>query len=91
MAPDKQWMQLIHDRLDDAYKLGVEKFLDYAFTRLGETHTIRCPCIKCGNAYLGIGEVMLDFCITWFELVHVGEVMFDFCITWFELVHNFIK
>nr|XP_009601086.1 uncharacterized protein LOC104096432 [Nicotiana tomentosiformis] len=59
MAPDKQWMQLIHDRLDDAYKLGVEKFLNYAFTRLGEIHTIRCPCVKCGNAYSGTREQRL--------------------------------
>ncbi|XP_060210553.1 uncharacterized protein LOC132637491 [Lycium barbarum] len=50
MAPNKQWMELINDRLADAYVDGVEYFLDYAFTRLGEPQLIRCPCIKCGNA-----------------------------------------
>ncbi|XP_060181912.1 uncharacterized protein LOC132611513 isoform X1 [Lycium barbarum] len=50
MAPNKQWMELINDRLAGAYVDGVESFLDYAFTRLGEPQLIRCPCIKCGNA-----------------------------------------
>ncbi|KAK4358948.1 hypothetical protein RND71_021177 [Anisodus tanguticus] len=50
MAPNKQWMELINDRLDNAYIDGVENFLDYAFTRLGDPQLIRCPCIKCGNA-----------------------------------------
>ncbi|XP_059284098.1 uncharacterized protein LOC132037582 [Lycium ferocissimum] len=50
MAPNKQWMELINDRLADAYVDGVEIFLDYAFTRLGEPQLIRCPYIKCGNA-----------------------------------------
>ncbi|KAH0644699.1 hypothetical protein KY284_032583 [Solanum tuberosum] len=45
MAPNKQWMELIKDRL-----AMVETFLDYAFTKLGEPQLIRCPCIKCGNA-----------------------------------------
>ncbi|XP_070009493.1 uncharacterized protein [Nicotiana sylvestris] len=58
MAPDKQWMELVHDRLDDAYILGVEKFLNYAFTRLEETHEIRCPCIKCCNAISGTRELV---------------------------------
>ncbi|XP_059290138.1 uncharacterized protein LOC132043691 [Lycium ferocissimum] len=50
MEPNKQWMELINDRIADAYIDGVENFLDYAFTRLGEPRLIRCPCIKCGNA-----------------------------------------
>ncbi|XP_009601698.1 uncharacterized protein [Nicotiana tomentosiformis] len=58
MAPDKQWMELVHDRLDDAYILGVEKFLNYAFTRLEETREIRCPCIKCCNAISGTRELV---------------------------------
>ncbi|XP_070014237.1 uncharacterized protein [Nicotiana sylvestris] len=58
MTPDKQWMELVHDRLDDAYILGVEKFLNYAFTRLEETREIRCPCIKCYNAISGTRELV---------------------------------
>nr|XP_033514204.1 uncharacterized protein LOC104104714 [Nicotiana tomentosiformis]XP_033514205.1 uncharacterized protein LOC104104714 [Nicotiana tomentosiformis]XP_033514206.1 uncharacterized protein LOC104104714 [Nicotiana tomentosiformis] len=58
MAPDKQWMKLIHDRLDDAYILGVENFLDYAFTRLKETREIHCPCIKCCNVISGTRELV---------------------------------
>ncbi|XP_059279095.1 uncharacterized protein LOC132033211 [Lycium ferocissimum] len=50
MAPNKEWMQLVQDRLDNAYILGVETFLDYAFTRLRDTQEIRCPCVKCCNA-----------------------------------------
>lgn len=50
MAPNKEWMQLVQDRLDNAYIIGVEIFLDYAFTKLGETQEIRCPCIRCCNA-----------------------------------------
>nr|XP_016454278.1 PREDICTED: uncharacterized protein LOC107778517 [Nicotiana tabacum] len=49
MAPNKQWMELIHDRLDNAYILGVETFMDFAFKRLGGTREIRCPCVKCCN------------------------------------------
>lgn len=58
MTPDKQWMELVHDRLDDAYILVVEKFLNYAFTRLEETREIRCPCIKCYNAISGTRELV---------------------------------
>ncbi|XP_049378105.1 uncharacterized protein LOC125842859 [Solanum stenotomum] len=50
MAPNKQWVELITDRLANAYIDGVENFLDYAFTKLGEPMLIHCPCIKCGNA-----------------------------------------
>ncbi|KAL3363155.1 hypothetical protein AABB24_012452 [Solanum stoloniferum] len=50
MVPNKQWMELIKDRLAIAYIDGVETFLDYAFTKLGEPQLIHCPCIKCGNA-----------------------------------------
>ena len=50
IAPNKQWMKLIKDRLAIAYIDGVENFLDYAFIKLGDPQLIRCPCIKCGNA-----------------------------------------
>ena len=48
--PNKEWMQLVQDRLDNAYIIGVENFLDYAFTKLGETQEIRFPCINICNA-----------------------------------------
>lgn len=50
MVPNKELTQLVHDRLYNAYIIGVEKFLDYAFAKLGETQQIRCPCIKYCNA-----------------------------------------
>ncbi|KAH0781606.1 hypothetical protein KY290_001204 [Solanum tuberosum] len=53
MAPSKQWMELVDNRLDEVYLAGVQKFLDYAFQRIGEEHEIRCPCVKCFNTILG--------------------------------------
>ncbi|XP_049414667.1 uncharacterized protein LOC125877411 [Solanum stenotomum] len=53
MAPSKQWMELVDNRLDEVYLAGVQKFLDYAFQRTGEEHEIRCPCVKCFNTILG--------------------------------------
>ncbi|KAH0722630.1 hypothetical protein KY290_005286 [Solanum tuberosum] len=54
MAPSKQWMQLVDNRLDEIYLDGVQKFLNYdAFQRTGEENEIRCPCIKCFNTILG--------------------------------------
>lgn len=51
MATNKKWMELIDDdRVDDAYKNGVENYLNYAFTRLGQPQLICCPCMRCGNA-----------------------------------------
>lgn len=47
MAPNKEWMELVQDRLDNAYIIGVENFLDYAFTRSRGTQEIRCPCVRC--------------------------------------------
>ncbi|KAH0722394.1 hypothetical protein KY290_005073 [Solanum tuberosum] len=58
MAPNKEWMQLVQDRLDNAYIIGVEKFLDYSFTKLGETQEIRCPCIRCCNASSKTHEIV---------------------------------
>jgi hypothetical protein len=55
------------------YLDGVAKFLDYAFSRLGDGSKIRCPCIKCCNTYnraLGtsfarhIGRIVRDPTIT---------------------------
>ncbi|XP_042446315.1 uncharacterized protein LOC122031244 [Zingiber officinale] len=56
MTPDKKWMDLINDRLGEAYGQGIENFLDYAFERTGETNEIRCPCVKCANAHFGSRE-----------------------------------
>ncbi|XP_049381430.1 uncharacterized protein LOC125846002 [Solanum stenotomum] len=53
MAPSKQWMQLVENRLDEIYLDGVQKFLNYSFQRTGEKNEIRCPCIKCFNTIFG--------------------------------------
>ncbi|XP_049397294.1 uncharacterized protein LOC125861439 [Solanum stenotomum] len=53
MAPSKQWMQLVDNRLDEIYLIGVQKFLNNAFQKTGEEHEIRCPCVKCYNTTLG--------------------------------------
>ncbi|OIT36949.1 hypothetical protein A4A49_53602, partial [Nicotiana attenuata] len=53
-----QCMQLVDNRLDDTYLIGVQKFLDYAFRRTGELYEIRCPCIKCCNTTLGTRETV---------------------------------
>ncbi|XP_060213001.1 uncharacterized protein LOC132640428 [Lycium barbarum] len=58
MAPSKQWMQLVDNRLNEAYLIGVQKFLDYAFRRTGELYEIRCPCVKCCNTTLGTRETV---------------------------------
>ncbi|XP_047339972.1 uncharacterized protein LOC124943518 [Impatiens glandulifera] len=58
MAPDKKWMDLINDRIGNEYGKGVEKFLDYAFERLGPTNEIRCPCVKCVNVDSGSRELV---------------------------------
>nr|CAD1840602.1 unnamed protein product [Ananas comosus var. bracteatus] len=51
MAPSKRWMDLVDDRLSEAYETGVQSFLNYAFKRTGKNKEIRCPCVKCGNTY----------------------------------------
>ncbi|XP_060170527.1 uncharacterized protein LOC132601465 [Lycium barbarum] len=58
MEPSKQWMQLVDNRLDEAYIIGVQKFLDYAFGKTGEDYEIRCPCVKCCNTTLGTRETV---------------------------------
>nr|XP_009786325.1 PREDICTED: uncharacterized protein LOC104234459 [Nicotiana sylvestris] len=58
MAPSKEWMQLVDNRLDEAYSIGVQKFLDYAFRRTRELYEIRCPCVKCCNTTLGTHETV---------------------------------
>lgn len=44
-------MGLVDDRLNHEYLEGVEKFIDYAFSKLDGVQVIRCPCIKCCNTY----------------------------------------
>ena len=59
MAPSKQWMSLIETgRIDKAYVVCVQKFLDYAFKKIGQNGKIRCPCIKCCNTVLETHEVV---------------------------------
>nr|XP_016451210.1 PREDICTED: uncharacterized protein LOC107775916 [Nicotiana tabacum]XP_016451216.1 PREDICTED: uncharacterized protein LOC107775916 [Nicotiana tabacum]XP_016451223.1 PREDICTED: uncharacterized protein LOC107775916 [Nicotiana tabacum] len=49
-------MQLVDNRLDESYLIGVQIFLNYAFRRIGELYEIRCPCVKCCNTTLGTRE-----------------------------------
>ena len=56
MAPSKEWMNLVNDRLNEAYQIGVQKFLDYTLKKLGAKNKIRCPCTKCCNTDLGTRE-----------------------------------
>ncbi|XP_016459915.1 uncharacterized protein LOC107783459 isoform X1 [Nicotiana tabacum] len=58
MTPSKQWMQLVDNRLDEAYLIGVQKFLDYALRTTGESYEIRCPYVKCCNTTLGTRETV---------------------------------
>lgn len=58
MAPNKKWMSLVSDRLNEQYKVGVDQFLNYAFSKTGELHEIRCPCVKCKNTSKGSREVV---------------------------------
>ncbi|XP_015168116.1 uncharacterized protein [Solanum tuberosum] len=51
-------MQLVDNRLDETYLLGVQKFLDYAFQKTGEEYEIRCPCVKCYNTTLGTRKIV---------------------------------
>lgn len=44
-------MGLVDDRLNHEYLEGVEKFIDYAFSKLDGVQVIRCPCIKYCNTY----------------------------------------
>lgn len=51
-------MQLVDNRLDEPYLIGVQKFLDYAFRRTGELYEIRCRCVKYCNTTLGTRETV---------------------------------
>ncbi|XP_052185250.1 uncharacterized protein LOC127796886 [Diospyros lotus] len=57
MAPDKQWMNLVNDRLSETYQFGIKEFLRYASKKLGDRE-IRCPCVKCNNTYERSHEVV---------------------------------
>ncbi|XP_052176708.1 uncharacterized protein LOC127791014 [Diospyros lotus] len=57
MAPDKQWMNLVNDRLSETYQFGIKEFLRYASKKLGDCE-IRCPCVKCNNTYERSHEVV---------------------------------
>lgn len=58
MAPNKRRKQLVDNGLDEAYLIGVQKFLDYAFGRTEELYEIRCPCVKCCYTTLGTRETI---------------------------------
>ena len=47
---DKSWMN-INNRLDPAYRNGVNNFLDFAFAHTKLGNQIYCPCRKCHNVY----------------------------------------
>ncbi|CAN1159487.1 hypothetical protein LINPERPRIM_LOCUS14708, partial [Linum perenne] len=59
MAPNKDWMNLLHNRLGEEYNRGVVEFLDYAFQRNGGGNEVRCPCVKCLNARLETRDTIL--------------------------------
>ncbi|XP_060202370.1 uncharacterized protein LOC132630789 [Lycium barbarum] len=45
---DKSWLN-IRNRVDQRYRDGVESFLNWAFSQLGVSTIIRCPCKGCMN------------------------------------------
>ena len=49
MEPSKKWMNFFNDRFNEQYKVGVQRFLNYAFAKTGEEHEMRCSCVKCNN------------------------------------------
>lgn len=51
-------MQLIDNRIDAFYLVGVQKFLDYAFQKIGEEYEIWCPFVKCYNTTLGARQIV---------------------------------
>lgn len=46
--PDRSWMQ-IKDQASIEFEEDIDNFLNYAFGKLGDPNTIRCPCSKCYN------------------------------------------
>lgn len=54
-------MQLVDDRLNKAYFVGVEKFLNYAIQRTGEMNEIGYPCVKCCSTTLGTLEIVRTY------------------------------
>ncbi|KAG8391366.1 hypothetical protein BUALT_Bualt01G0180300 [Buddleja alternifolia] len=58
---DKSWMNL--PRTSIVYGVGLQKFLDFAFTNSSIKGLILCPCIKCKNGICRTKEVVKEHLI----------------------------
>ncbi|KAG8485982.1 hypothetical protein CXB51_019310 [Gossypium anomalum] len=58
---DRSWMKL--SRVSNAYRNGVETFLNFAFQNASQENMILCPCKKCGNINCHFCEVVYEHLI----------------------------
>lgn len=55
---DKSWIAKLHNTLE--YRVGLEKFLDFAFTNVAVGNRIQCPCPNCRFTKPQIRDVVRD-------------------------------
>ncbi|KAK5840794.1 hypothetical protein PVK06_009698 [Gossypium arboreum] len=58
---DRSWMKL--SRVSNAYRNGVQTFLNFAFQNASQENMILCPCKKCGNINWHTREVVYEHLI----------------------------
>ncbi|KAK8559250.1 hypothetical protein V6N12_042531 [Hibiscus sabdariffa] len=58
---DKSWMEF--SRVSDAYRRGVENFLNFAFANASQENMILCPCKRCVNSNFDAREVVEEHLI----------------------------
>ncbi|KAK1276081.1 hypothetical protein QJS04_geneDACA010932 [Acorus gramineus] len=64
---DKSWMQC--SRWSDEYFMGMNKFLDFAFEKVGTHGKNNCPCTKCSHRLWYDRRIVVD------HLLHQGFSM----------------
>ena len=50
-------------RLTNDYEVGAEKFIKYAFKRMGDRDTIKCRCVRCYNSSFATKSTIQDHLI----------------------------
>ncbi|KAG8503618.1 hypothetical protein CXB51_001607 [Gossypium anomalum] len=58
---DRSWMNL--SRVSNAYRNGVQTFLNFAFQNARQENMILCPCKRCGNINWHFREVVYEHLI----------------------------
>ncbi|KAK1266255.1 hypothetical protein QJS04_geneDACA015501 [Acorus gramineus] len=72
---DKSWMQI--PRWNIEYFMGMNKFLDFVFEKVGTHGKINCPCVRCSHRMWYDRRTVVDHYVPMERLIE-PKILYNF-------------